>query len=272
MLTYLSELTAYIPADIDFLSAMKFIGILAFAALFIGLLSRVVIGKASSLNHAVSASMGILCIYALSIVIYTFNPYGLSKYLSPLPFVNFHEQTLRIFVFKGAELTVICREVLSMVILAFLVNLLDTIIPKGKKVLSWYFWRFTAALLAIFAHYYVTWAFNTYLPGTLAAYAPMILLGILASMLVLGLLNVILSVVLTVVNPIIGALYAFFFSNIVGKQISKAIVTTAVLSAVVYGLNYLGYTFISISAAALSSYIPMILVLLILWHVIGHLL
>ncbi len=272
MLTYLSELTAYIPADVDFISAIKFIAMLAFAALFVGLLARVVIGKQSSLNHAVSASMGILSIYALSIVIYTFNPYGLSKYLSPLPFVTFQEQTLRIFTFAGADVQVICREVLSMVILAFLVNLLDTFIPKGKKILGWYLWRFVAAMLAILAHYFVTWAFNTYQPGALAAYAPMILLGILAAMLVLGLLNVILSVVLTVVNPIIGALYAFFFSNIVGKQISKAIVTTAILCAVVYALNYFGYTFISISAAALSAYVPMIMVLLVLWYVIGHLL
>lgn len=272
MLTYLSELTAYIPADIDFVSAVKFIAALAFGVLFVGLLARVVIGKQSSLNHAVSASMGILSIYALSIVIYTFNPYGLSKYLSPLPFVSFQEQTLRIFTFAGAELKVICKEVLSMVILAFLVNLLDTFIPKGKKVLSWYVWRFVAALAAIFAHYFVTWAFNTYLPGTLAAYAPMILLGILGIMMLLGLLNVVLSVVLTVVNPIIGALYAFFFSNIVGKQISKALVTTGILCAVVYALNYLGYSVISISAAALAAYIPVILVLLILWYVIGHLL
>lgn len=267
-----SPLAAYLPVDVDFVSMMKFIGVFAFAALFVGLLARVVIGKASSLNHSVSSAMGILCIYAVTIVVYTFDPYDLTKYLSPLPFVTFQAETLRIFTFQGAELSVICTEVLSMIILAFLFNLMDTFIPKGKKLIGWYCFRFITVILAMGLHYLVTWAFNTYLPGVLVAYAPMILLGILAGMMLLGVLNVILSVVLTVVNPIIGALYAFFFSNIVGKQISKAVVTTAILCAVVYALNYLGYTLIGISAAALTAYLPMILILLILWYIIGHLL
>lgn len=272
MLTVFSELPAYIPADIDFLSAIKFAAVLAFGVLFVGLLARVVIGKKSSLNHSVSAAMGILFMYAVSIVVYTFDPYDLAQYLSPLPFATFREQTLQIFTFTGAAIPEICREVLSMVILGFLVNLLDTFIPKGKKIFSWFLWRLIGVLLALVCHYLITLAFNAYLPGVLATYAPMILLGILAAMLILSLLNVILSVVLTVVNPLIGALYAFFFSNIVGKQLSKAIVTTAILCAVVYALEYFGYTLISISASALGAYIPLIFVLLILWYVIGHLL
>ena len=119
-------------------------------------------------------------------------------------------------------------------------------------------------------HYGVTWAFNTYLPGVLVTYAPMILLGILIGLMALGLANVILSVILTVVNPIIGAIYAFFFSNIIGKQISKALVTTAILTAVVFALNSFGYNVISISASALMAYLPMIGVSLILWYIIGH--
>lgn len=272
MLTVLSELTAYIPTDVDFISVLKFIGILAFAVLFIGLLARVVIGKKSSLNHSVSAAIGILFVYAMSIVVYTFNPYNLARYLSPLPFVTFQEQTLQLFSFSGAAIPEICREFLSMVILAFLVNLLDTFIPKGKKVFGWFVWRFVSVVLAIVCHFLITLAFNAYLPGVLATYAPIILLGILAAMLVLGLLNVILSVVLTVVNPLIGALYAFFFSNIVGKQLSKSIVTTTILCAVVYALAHFGYTLISISAAALGAYIPLIFILLVLWYVIGNLL
>lgn len=265
-----SSLAAYLPADVDFMSMIKFIGVFAFAALFVGLLARVVIGKRSSLNHSISSAMGILCIYAMTIVVDTFNPYELAKYLSPLPFVTFQAETLRIFTFQGAEFSVICKEVLSMIILAFLFNLVDTLIPNGKKIIGWYFFRFLTVVVAMGVHYLVTWAFNTYLPGTLAAYAPMILLGILAAMMLLGVLNVILSVILTVVNPIIGALYAFFFSNIVGKQISKAVVTTAILCGVVYALNYFGYTLIGITAAALTAYLPMIAILLVLWYIIRH--
>lgn len=269
---FVSSLAAYLPVNVDFLSMLKFVGIFAFAALFVGLLSRVIIGKRSGVNQAVSTAMGILCVYVVSVVIYTFDPYDLAKYLSPLPFVTFQAETLRLFRFQGAELSVICTEVLSMIILAFLYNLLDSFIPKGKKVLGWYAWRFFTVALAIAAHYGITWAFNTYLPGALAAYAPMILLAILASMMLLGLLNVILSVILTVVNPIIGALYAFFFSSKVGTQVSKAVVTTGILMGFVYALDYLGYGLIGISAAALAAYLPMLLILLGLWYIIGHLL
>lgn len=265
---YLSTL----PANIDFTTMIKFVGIFAACVLAVGILGRIILGKRSSLNHSVSSAMGILCIYALTIVVYTFNPYGLLKYMTPLPFVSFHGDTLSILAYTSMDLPSICHELLSMMILAFLVNLLDTWIPKGNSILGWYFFRFVTVLLAMVLHYAVSWAFNTFLPGALVTYAPVILLGILAAMLVLGLLNVILSLVLTVVNPIIGALYTFFFSNIIGKQITKAVVTTILLCAVVVVLNYLGYTLISISAAALSAYIPLIVSLLILWYVIGHIL
>ena len=268
----ITNLLSNLPTNIDIVSMMKFIGIFAFAVLFIGLLGRVVLGKRSSLNHAVSSAMGILFIYALTVVIYTFDPYALSKYLAPLPFVQFSGDVLNVFTFRSASYSTICREILSMIILAFLVNLLDTWIPKGKKASVWFTFRFITVLLAMALHYIVKWAFNAFLPGVLVTYAPMILLGILGLMLFLGLANTVLSLVLTVVNPIIGALYAFFFGNIIGKQITKAVFTTLILSAVVFALNYFGYAAISISAGVLGNYVPLLAVLLILWYLLGHVL
>jgi len=265
----LNNLLTNLPANIDIVSMMKFVGVFAFVILFIGLLGRVILGKLSSMNHAVSSAMGILFIYALTIVIYTFDPYALSKYLAPLPFVKFSGDVLHIFSFHGAEFTSICREILSMIILAFLVNLLDTWIPKGKKASVWFSFRLMTVLLAMVLHYLVKWAFNAFLPGVLVTYAPTILLCILGAMLFLGLANLILSLVLTVVNPLIGALYTFFFSNIIGKQITKAVFTTIILSAVVFALNYFGYAAISISAGVLGNYIPLIAILLILWYLLG---
>ena len=268
----LNTLLSGIPANLDIISMLKFIGVFAFLVIFIGLLGRVIFGRFSGLNHAVSSAMGILFVYALTIIIYTTDVAGLSKYLAPLPFVKFSGNTLHIYSFLNLELHSVCREVLNMVILAFLVNLLDTWIPKGKKFRVWLGFRILTVLLATALHYLVRWAFNAFLPGVLVAYAPTILLCILGAMLFLGLANTVLSLVLTVVNPIIGALYAFFFSTIVGKQLSKALVTTGILCAVVYALNYLGYSLIAISAAALVAYIPMIVILLILWYIIGHML
>lgn len=257
-------------ADLDFLSALKFIGFLAAAVLILSFIAKLLFGKNSGLNHALSSSLGILFIYAVTIVVYTFNPYDLSRFLAPLPFVSFDGDTLRIFEFAGAQMSVVCKEILSMIILAFLVNLLDGIMPTGEHLVSWYIWRTVTVIASMGLHYIVSWAFNTFLPGILVTYAPTILLWLLAAMLLMGFANLILSLLLTVVNPFFGAVYGFFFSNIIGKQISKAVITTLCLCAVVFALTHLGFGIISISAAALQAYIPLIAALLILWFAIGH--
>lgn len=268
----LSAAADAIPAEVDFLSMMQFLLLFAAGSLLFGLISRMVLGKRSSLNHSVSSAIGILFIYAVTIVIYTCRPWDLHKFLSPLPFVTFLDNHIMLLPFSGAEMPILCHEILSLVILAFLVNLLDTFIPKGKSILGWFGLRLVTVVLAMVLHLVVNWAVNTYLPDFLVTYAPVILLVLLVGMLFLGVLNVILSLVLTAVNPFIGAVYAFFFSNIIGKQLTKAVFSTALICAVIYLLEYFGYTVICITAAALLSYIPLIIVLLALWYVIGHVL
>lgn len=268
----IATLTSLIPAEVDFMSMLKFICVFAAGALIIGFLARLFLGKRSSLNHAVSSAMGILFVYAVTVLIYTFNPVDLAQHLAPLPFVTFEGDTLYLMSFRTMGFPAICSQVLSMVILAFFVNLLDSFIPKGKRITGWYLLRFLTVILAIVVHAVVSWLFNTYLPDLLVTYAPMILLGILAAMLILSVLNIILSVVLTVVNPIIGAAYTFFFSNIIGKQLTKAVLSTALLCAVVYALEHFGYVAISIAGTALGNYIPLIAALLVLWYLIGHVL
>ena len=264
-------LTSQLPA-IDFLTMVKFIGIFALAAIFIGLIGRVAFGTRSDLNHAVSSAMGILFLYAVTIVIYTFNPGNLASHLAPLPFVTFSGNELHIFSFAGTGYTAICSQVLSMIVLAFLVNLLDTIIPKGKKIFPWYLLRLLSVVLAIVLHAAATWAIHTYLPGVWVEYAPAILVLILLAMLLLGVVKFLLGAVLTIANPIIGAIYTFFFANIIGKQLSKSVLTTVILCGVVYALQHFGFAMICISVTALAAYIPLILALLILWYLIGHVL
>ena len=43
-----------------------------------------------------------------------------------------------------------------------------------------------------------------------------------------------------------------------------------ILCCIVYLLGYFGYTVICISASALAAYIPLLIVLLLLWYLIGH--
>ena len=272
MVFSLSQLASFLPAQIDFLAMMKFILLFTVISLVISLLGRAVFGRRSSLNHAVSSAMGILFVYVLTIVIFTFNPSGLSRFLSPLPFVQLTEEYLYILPLRGAGIPTLCENILSLVILAFLMNLLDSLIPKGKSLIGWYLLRFLSVILAMTLHYLVNRVFHTYLPSPLAAYAPILLLSILIVMLFLGVLNIILSLVLALVNPILSGIYSFFFSNILGKQLSKSILTTALITGVVYVLEQFGYSVISIAATALAAYAPLIIVLLVLWYIIGHLL
>lgn len=264
--------SSYMPTEIDFTTAAQFMLYFAVASLILGVLSRVVLGKRSSLNHSLSSAMGILLIYALTIVVYTFKPWNLGVLLSPLPFVTFAGDYLIVFPIADAQFPALCTEILSLVILAFLVNLLDTFMPKGERVISWYLLRFLTVILSMVLHVVVHWAFNTYLPEALVTYAPTILLVLLAFMMLSGILNLILGLVISVANPFLGAMYTFFFSNIIGKQLSKAVFTSAILCAVVYLLEYFGYTVVCITASALLAYIPLVIVLLILWYLIGRLL
>ena len=87
-------------------------------------------------------------------------------------------------------------------------------------------------------------------------------------MLLTGALKLMVGVAIASVNPIIGALYTFFFATLVGKQLSKAVLTTLILAALVFALNKLGVTVISIAGAALMAYIPLLLLLLAVWYLV----
>lgn len=264
--------SSYFPKDIDLVSAAEFMLYFTAASLILGVLSRIVLGKRSSLNHALSSAMGILLIYAVTIVVYTFKPWRLELLLSPLPFVTFAGDYLILLPIHDSAFPALCTEILSMVILAFLVNLTDTIMPKGKSIFGWYILRFLTIALCMVLHLAVGWAFRTFLPEVLVTYAPTILLLLLIFMVFSGILSLILGLIITLNSPFLGAMYTFFFSNIIGKQLSKAIFATTILCGIVYLMGFFGYTVISITAAALMAYIPLALLLLLLWYLIGHIL
>lgn len=261
---------SYIPAKVDFMTTVQFMVYFSLASLILGILGRVVLGKRSSLNLSVSSAIGILFVYVLTIVVYTFNPWQLQSLMTPLPFVSFFKEYLIVFPITNTMLTPLCSEILSLIILAFLVNLTDTILPRGSNPVTWYFMRFVSVAGSMALHYFVRKALHMYLPQGLITYAPTIMLFLLVFMLLSGIINLVLGMVIAVTNPFLGAMYTFFFSNIVGKQLSKAIFSTAILCCVVYLLEYFGYTLICITSGALMAYIPFVVLLLILWYILGH--
>ena len=240
------------------------------AFLLLALLGRFVFGKKSILLQSVSSAIGIFFVYCLTIVLCYAGP-EFQKFIAPLPMVTIESETMLLFSFRQ-DYTVVYSEILSMIILAFLMNLSDSWLPVGKHIVSWIFFRCLAVVLALFLHLVVTGLLTVYLPEGLVIYAPTILLGILVLMLLTGALRFLVGLVLTSVNPLIAALYTFFFANAIGKQITKAMLTTAILASLILILQKIGIAAISVASAALAAYIPLILLILLLWYVVGKLL
>ncbi len=263
----MEALTAYIE-NLNINSLLFFALFLIAGSILIGGIGRFVFGKHSTLSLSVSAAIGILFIYALNIVLPCAGA-EFTNFMAPLPFISIAEDTLTFFTFTGKELPVICQELVGLILLALLMNLIDQLLPTGRKLLSWVFFRIVVLILGQAAFLLANWLINTYLPTDFLTYAPAIVLGVLVVMLLTGALKLLMGLFLSTINPVIGALYTFFFANIVGKCITKAVFSTAIISLLVFGLEKLGIAAISIASEALILYVPLLLVLLILWRIIN---
>lgn len=252
---------------LDFDSFWKAALLLLFGTFLLSVFGRFVFGKRSALNNAVSSAIGILFIYAVTVVLKSAGM-QFEHLIAPLPFVSISGEQLVLFSFAGAHYTVICTEILNMIILSFLVNLADGWLPRGKNVFSWLFFRCLTVVVGYLMHLIVVWLFSTYLPAGIVTYAPAILLVLLVLLLLTGALKIFVGALISTVNPIVGGLYTFFFATVIGKQITKAVLTTVILAALVLGLQYIGIGVISIAGAALSAYIPFVLILVVIWYVV----
>lgn len=264
--------SSYLPTELSFMTVAQFMLYFAAASLILGVMSRIVLGKRSSLNHSLSSVMGILFVYVMTITLYTFKPWNLDILLSPLPFATFSDHYLIIHPIIDLQFTALCEELLSLIILAFLVNLIDNFMPQGENIVSWLILRIITILLCFALQLVASWAFHKYLPIALIDYAPMILLILLAFMILSGVITLILGLVISITNPFLGAMYSFFFSNIIGKQLSKALFTTGVICVILYLMDVFGLIVIIISPAALLTYIPLAIAMVGLWYLIGYLL
>ena len=269
METILNTLGSNLPEGIQIESYLKTGLFLLIGIAVFGVLGRSLFGKGAVLTRSVSSAISILFIYVITVVIHSLGV-DLNFLLSPLPFISIDGNYLRILIYSTNDYPLICNQVLSMIILAFVANLADSWLPKGKKVIPWFLFRCLSVIIAILLHLTVNTLITAFLPEGLLTWAPVVLLGLLVLMLLVGALKLIVGVALSTVNPIIGALYTFFFANIIGKQISKAVLTTAILSGIVATLHYLGIAAVYIAAAALAVYIPFLIILLLLWYLIGR--
>lgn len=260
--------TYFSQYGLDFYSLLKTFGIILIGSILIGAIGRFIFGKRSALVGAVSSAIGILFVYALNIVLHSAGA-EFSKFATPLPFITVSKDAVTLFQFSGADYTLICTELVSLIILAFLMNLIDRFLPKGKNIFTWTFFRVLTVMLAQAGHLLIHFIMTAYLPDGFLMYAPMIVLAILLLLLLTGALKFLVGLFLTTVHPVIAVFYTFFFANVVGKLVTKAVLTTAILAALVYGLEKIGIFTICIAAGALTAYIPLLILLVVLWFLIS---
>jgi hypothetical protein len=271
MYAIITFIQGLVPTEFDFVRFLWIMLIGFGSALLLGILFRLILGKGSTINHCLSSAVAILFVYAFTILFYRIGN-SLEIFLSPLPFVELSGDYLRIFSMHDASFSTICSELVSMIILSFLMNLFVTWLPNGEKAAGWFFFRFLSILIAICLLYVINLLMLSVFPAGFTKLAPVILFFILLLALLLGILKPIAGGALAMINPFLGILYTFFFSNLVGKQLIRSLWTTLIMVILVDLLNYLEITAIYVASIALIAYIPFIIIALVLWFVIGKLL
>ena len=271
----IEKLQGFVPENFDLNSILIMAAILSVASLIFGFIGRFVFGKKSNLNQSVSSAIGILFIYIATVLIHSFG-LDLKFLLSPLPFFTIHSteaagEVISLYV-PLSDYVALSGELLNMVILAFLTNLANAWMPKGKNLFTWLLFRILSIVAAMLLFALANMLIARYLPEGLLTWAPVILLALLVIMLLVGALKGLVGAALATVNPLIGFLYTFFFANVVGKMISRAMLTTLLMGGLIYALNHFGIVFIALGSGVLTILIPLLIVLLIVWYVVGKLL
>ena len=192
--------------------------------------------------------------------------------MAPLPFIEIHEGTLSLIALQQLHYTQLFSQILSMIILSFLVNLAEGWFSKGEKFFGWLLFRILTVIIGYGLHLLVSWLFSRFLPEGISMYAPVVLLSLLVLLMATGALKIVIGALISTVNPIIGGLYTFFFANIIGKKITTAVLTTGILAGLVFLLRYVGITAITVAAGALIAYIPFLIILVILWYLVSKIL
>lgn len=252
------------------LQYIKFVGILVIGILLLSSLSRFLFGKKAQVTQAIAAAIEIFFVYVLSVVIIALG-LRLQEFLIPLPFVTMAEDFMLIFPIFEADFPMICNQAAQLLIIAFLVNLVNGLLPQGEHVITWFFLRVIVVAVSVVLIYFADLLLAQYVPQEIMENGPMILLISLVALILLGSLKVLVGGAIAFLDPIMAALYTFFFANIIGRALAKAMLTSALIIGLVAALNALQIYAVHIAASVLTAYIPLLLIVLILWYVVGHL-
>lgn len=264
----LETTNALIPATLEksiILSALLIVFVLG-----LGLVFRLFFGRNCAVNRGISGFLEVLFIYAATVTVYTLKPWNLSQYLAPLPFAIFRGDILIVSYSACSTIPLLCSQLLSLIILCFIVHLLNFVLPRGRSFVPWLLMRAVCVVLAVGVDLAANWALNAFLPAVIAESAPVALITVLAVTLLVSLFNPLLCILFTAANPIVGLLYTFFFSNTIGKNLTRAVLSAGMVFALFYGMDYFECIVINITPGALLRYSPFTLALLGVWYVFDY--
>jgi hypothetical protein len=88
----------------------------------------------------------------------------------------------------------------------------------------------------------------------------------------LGSLKLFVGAALAFLDPIVAALYTFFFSNIIGRALARAMVSSLLIGLLLALLNLLKIGVLHIALTALTGYIPLLAIVILLWYFVGRVL
>lgn len=262
---FFNTTNSLIPTSIENLIALFFL--LSVFVLGLGFVFRLFFGTRCVVNRGISGFLSVLFIYSVTTVIYALKPWNLTDYLAPLPFAIFRTDILIISSSAFSGLSLLCAQLLSLVILCFIIHLLNFLLPNNLPFLLWLLVRIISTVLTTALFLGANWALNTFFPAAFAQSAPIVLVATLGATLLVSLFNPLLCILFTAANPIIGLLYTFFFSNTIGKNLTRAVLSAAMIYALFYAMEYFGFSVIDITPKALLSFSPFAAVLIGIWYV-----
>ncbi len=266
--TFLQSANSLIPASLQ--NTIILFAVLSVFLLGAGLVLRIFFGEKCTVNRSISGFMAILFIYALTALIYSLQLQNVTQYLVPLPFAVFRNDLLIVSFSAYTTKSLLCSQLLSLIILGFIIHIMNFLLPSGQSFFPWLLMRLVGAVAAVAAFIAANWALNTFLPTAIAQSAPVILVTVLAVTLLVSLFNPLLCILFTAANPIIGLLYTFFFSNTIGKNLTRAVLSAALICVFFYAMEYFGLSAVYITKDAMLRYSPFAAAMLGVWFIFDY--
>lgn len=261
-----SELTE----TVDWTYILRIAMLMAAGVCIFGGILRLICGKNSNLVRSVSACVSLLLIYLTTILLFVLAPV-IRENMAQLPFVTITDEEFSLWNIAKMSLPELYGPTLKLFILAFLVNLLETVLPQGEKPLSWYGFRLLTVVASLAFYTLLVTLVEAIAPEVFGEWAIWVLLGLWVLILLTGLIKL-LTAVLAAVNSVVAALYAFFFVHIFGKQFSKSILTTVLSMGLLVLLYRLGFDSFAFESFSLASYGPACVIALLSLYLFGKLL